>query len=234
MKYYNWLVILICLVINCCKIVYASNANTKPLSKAAYAKESEGDISTSAAIYKNIDEDSGLGSLSKSPAKIGSRKGSSETNFIAKIAVVDIHAILENSVAVQSIRKSVDLLNKEIQQDISKKEFAFKKEEALLIAQRDSLGELEFERRVSDFNQKVNSLQKSMYEKKRHLEHAHAKAIGKVQEVTNKIINDLAVKHNIDLVMPTTHLLFARNTLNITSKIITELNNKLKYVEIDY
>lgn len=184
MKHYR-LIILICLVINCYKTVYAANTDIK-------------------------------------------------TNFIAKIAVVDIQAILENSLAVQSIRKSVDILNKKIQQDVSQKEIEFKEEEALLMAQRNSLGELEFERRVNDFNQKVNSLQKDMHDKKRHLEHAHAEAIGKVQEVTNKIINDLATKDNIDLVIPTTHVLFAKNTLNITLTIITKLNNKLKYVKIDY
>ena len=55
-----------------------------------------------------------------------------------------------------------------------------------------------FVRQTNDFNNKVSIVQKDVQDIKRHLENAHAEAIGKVQEATTKIISELAGKYNID------------------------------------
>ena len=50
---------------------------------------------------------------------------SAQDRYIAKIAVVDIESVLENSLAITSIKKSVNVLSQNIQDDISKKEKAW-------------------------------------------------------------------------------------------------------------
>ncbi|MCC8484096.1 MAG: OmpH family outer membrane protein [Rickettsia endosymbiont of Labidopullus appendiculatus] len=167
---------------------------------------------------------------------IRSHRGNShiDNRFAARIAIVDIHSILEHSVAIQSIRKSADQIGKKIRQDLSKKDVELKGIDNLLMEKRNSLSESAFEQEVDAFNKKVNIVQKEIQDRKVRLEQAHSEGLGKVHETTIKIINDLAEKYNLDLVIPSTQILFSRNTLNITQEVIMELNNRLKHVTIKY
>ncbi|WP_375359818.1 OmpH family outer membrane protein [Candidatus Tisiphia endosymbiont of Nemotelus uliginosus] len=157
-----------------------------------------------------------------------------DNRFAARIAIVDVQSILEHSAAIQSIRKYVDQISKKIRQDLSKKDMELKEIDNLLMGKRNSVSESAFEQEVNDFHKKVNIAQKEIQDRKIRLEQAHAEGIGKVQETIIKIINDLAEKHNLDLVIPSTQVLFAKNTLNITQEVIVELNNKLKHITINY
>ncbi|MDR0329465.1 MAG: OmpH family outer membrane protein [Rickettsia sp.] len=157
-----------------------------------------------------------------------------ENRFATRIAIVDIHSILEHSVAIQSIRKSVDQISEKIRQDLSKKDGELKEIENLLMGKRNSLSESAFEQEFSLFEKEINIAQKEIRDRKVRLEQAHAEGIGKVQETITKIISVLAEKYNLDLVIPNTQILFAKNSLNITQEVIAELNNKLKHVTIKY
>ena len=67
-----------------------------------------------------------------------------DDRFQVRIAIVDVQFILENSMAVQSIRESVYRVHKKIQQDMSNKEAELKKIESTLIEKRSSIGEEKF------------------------------------------------------------------------------------------
>lgn len=157
-----------------------------------------------------------------------------DDRFQVRVAVVDIQSILENSLAVRSIRESVYKVSEKIQQDISDKEKEYKKIESALAAKRSSLNEEEFEKEVLRFEKAVNIIKKEIQARKTHLERAHAEAMGKVHETTINIISNLAEKYNINLVIPSAQILFAKSTLNMTLEVTTELNNKLKTVKMKY
>lgn len=156
-----------------------------------------------------------------------------DERFQVRVAVVDIQSVLDNSSAVQAIRESVYRVSEKIQQDISDKETEFKKLESTINAKRSSISEEEFEKEVLRFEKMANLIKKEIQERKTHLEKAHAEAMGKVHETTINIISDLAEKHNINLVIPSAQILFAKSTLNMTLEVITELNNKLKTIQMN-
>lgn len=157
-----------------------------------------------------------------------------ETKFLGQIAIVDIPAVLESSVAIHSIRKSVEKISKKIQQTLLEKDAEFKELESKLLAKRNNISEAAFNEEVHHFNQNVNVARKNLQEKKIMLTHSHSEAVGKVQQAILNIISTLAEKYNIDIVISNTQILFAKNTLNITAEVIEELNNSLKQVEITY
>ena len=157
-----------------------------------------------------------------------------DDKFHVRVAVVDVQSILENSLAMQSIKESAYQVGQKIQQDISDKETEFKKLESTINAKRSSISEEEFEKEVLRFEKAVNLVKKKIQDRKMHLERAHAEAMAKVYETINNIISDLAGKHKVDLVIPRAHILFAKSTLDITLEVITELNNKLKTVKMKY
>ncbi|MFY9590017.1 OmpH family outer membrane protein [Rickettsia endosymbiont of Halotydeus destructor] len=157
-----------------------------------------------------------------------------EDNFSVRVAVVDIQSILEGSVAIQNLRETVSRLNQKIQQDISKKEIEFKPLEENLIKERQSLSEVDFEKRVNEFNVKVSEVKKEIQARKTKLEQAHAEAMGMIHEMTITIITELAEKYDLNLVIPNTQILYARNNLNITAEVTFILNERLKNVTVNY
>ena len=70
--------------------------------------------------------------------------------------------------------------------------------------------------------------------KKTSLEQAHGEAMGMVHQTIVEIIGDLAKKHGFNLVLPSSQVLFVDNELNLTLEVITNLNNRLKTVEVNY
>lgn len=155
-------------------------------------------------------------------------------NFEVRIAVVDVQSILENSIAITGVRKAIDVISQDIQKYLSIKELEFKTIEEELVKKRGILSEESFEREFNSFNKKVSDAQKEMQTRKARLEQAHAGAISKVHEVTMEIINELARKYNFNIALPSSQVLFATSDLNITSEVISLLNNRLKNVKVNY
>ncbi len=157
-----------------------------------------------------------------------------EKKFEAKVTVIDVESILEHSLAVQHIKKSINLISDQIQNEISDKEIKLKQVEANLIKESGVLNGEEFERKVSIFNKKVSKIQQEMQKKRNALEQAHVAAIFEVHNNTIAVISDLSKKHGFNIVFPSTQVLYVENDLNITLEVITELNERLKKVEVKY
>lgn len=158
----------------------------------------------------------------------------SSENFNARAAVVDVESIFEHSKAILYIKKSINIISEQIQNELSSKEIKLKQAEAELIEKRGVLPKDEFDKLVADFNKKVSSTQKEMQNKKSALERAHANAIAQVHETTISVISDLSKKYKFNIVFPSSQVLFVNNSLNITHEVISNLNERLQEVKVDY
>ena len=167
-------------------------------------------------------------------ANVSATQDNVKRNFNVQIAVVDVQSILESSIAISGVRKSIDVISQDIQKYLALRELEFKKIEDELIKKRGILSEQAFEKEIGNFNKKVSDAQKEMQAKKAKLEQAHAGAITKVHEVTMEIINELAHKYDFNIALPSSQVLFATTDLNITSEVITLLNARLKSVKVNY
>lgn len=152
----------------------------------------------------------------------------------AKIAVVDVESILENSSAIGSIRKSINELTKTIEDEITEQEKEYKKRQQELLELQKTLNQEKFDSLVLKFNKNVSKIQKNIQQKKIALEQAHSQAIEVVHQKTISIIGDLAKKYSLDIVLPTSQVLYVKSELNITPEVISKLNNDLKEVQINY
>jgi Skp family chaperone for outer membrane proteins len=150
------------------------------------------------------------------------------------IAVVDVQYILENSTAMQAIRKSIESESRKLQLEIKDKESKLKKQEEDLLGRRSNLNEAEFSKLVHEFDRKVSEAQKSVQEKKVKLEEAHAAAVRKVHGVTVQILEEMSSKKSFVLVLPASQALFANEKLDISKEVLTALNAKLKFIKIEY
>ena len=158
----------------------------------------------------------------------------SSNAFEAKAAVVDVESILEHSKAIIHIKKSINVISEQIQSELSAKEIKLKQAEAELIEKRGILPKEEFDKLIADFNKRVSLTQQEMQNKKSALERAHGNAITQVHEKTISVISDLSKKYGFNIVFPSSQVLFVSNSLNITHEVISNLNDRLQEVKIDY
>lgn len=154
--------------------------------------------------------------------------------FDAKAAVVDVESILEHSKAILHIKKSINIISEQIQNELSSKEIKLKQDEAELIEKRGTLPKIDFDKLVAAFNKKVSSTQQEMQNKKSALERAHTNAIAQVHENTISVISDLSKKYGFNIVFPSSQVMFVNNSLNITHEVISNLNERLQEVKVNY
>ncbi len=154
--------------------------------------------------------------------------------FDVRIAVVDIEAIFEHSIAIKDIRHKINKISNKIQKEMSERELELKKFEEEIIKQRGIISESEFNDKLVEFHRRVSSTQKLLQKRKISLDKAHTEAISAVHKNSLEIITMLAKNYGFNMVIPTTQVVYAKNDLDITMKVISELNKKLTHIEIKY
>lgn len=157
-----------------------------------------------------------------------------DCNFEAKIAIVDVESILERSEALSDIKKSINSISEKIQQKLSEEEIKLKKLETRLIEKRGKIKKEEFENLMMDFNKQVSQTQNKMQKQKSALERAHTVAVDEVQKNIVAVISDLSKKYRFNIALPSSQVIFVTNHLNITHEVISNLNERLKTVQVDY
>ncbi|MFK7968510.1 MAG: OmpH family outer membrane protein [Rickettsiaceae bacterium] len=163
-----------------------------------------------------------------------SKIGSADDCYIAKIAVVDIESVLENSLAITAIKKSINTLSQNIQDDISKQEKKLKIDEQKLLELQKTLSEEKFDSLVVKFNKDVSNTKKNMQLRKSALDQAYLEAIEEVHQKIIAIITELTKEHRLNMVLPSSQVLYVASELNVTFEVISKLNDSLNEVPINY
>lgn len=151
-----------------------------------------------------------------------------------KVAVVDIQNVLDNSIAVAELRKSMDSIAEKLHNEMSEKEHRLKKLEADIVKKRGVIKDEEFDKEVNSFYKKVSETQHEMQQKKSKLEQAHAEAIKSVHKNTLEIIAELAKEKKFNVALPISQILYTDDNLTITKEVIQRLNKKVKSIKLNY
>lgn len=152
----------------------------------------------------------------------------------AKIAIVDIQSVLDNSIAIRHLRTSIDVISEQFAKELSAKEIEFKEMEADLVKRRSSFKPAQFEKEVEGFYKKLSAFQHETQKKKEKLEHAHSTAIESVHTNTIKIVQEISNEKGFNVALPISQTLYAADGLNITAEVTKRLNQKVTEVQIKY
>jgi len=155
-------------------------------------------------------------------------------SFEVTVAIVDIQTIWEHSLAMQDIRKSIDAISNNIEKEMSAKEQELKKIEDDIIKKRGTIDETSFANEVNLFNKKINDAHSSVQDKKARLEQAHSKAVAVVHDTTIEIITALSGIRGFNMVLPSSQVVYAHSSLDITEDVIKQLNERLKKVKVSF
>ncbi len=151
-----------------------------------------------------------------------------------KIAVLNIQEIMRESLAAKSVKATLENQQKSFQSEMTKKEQDLQAKEKKLSEQRSVLSQEEFEKRVKDFRSQATTAQREVQAKKAKLDKAFADALADIQKSVMDIVSEKAKEKQIQIVVPTSQLLYAEPTLDITDEVLTQLNKRLPKVQVKF
>ena len=114
-----------------------------------------------------------------------------------------------------------------------------KEQEALRAAQQDLakkqtlLAPEAFADERQKFERRVAGVQQMVQERRRGLEESQTKAMIQVEKALNEIVANMAAKNGYSIVLRRAQVVIVDTALDITKKVLTELDTKLPTVKVD-
>ena len=150
------------------------------------------------------------------------------------IAVINIQDIMRDSLAAKSVKKKLEAKQKSFQNEMSKKDKDLQSKEKALAAQQSTLSAAEFQKIVKSFRTSAAKAQRDVSTKKAKLDKAFAAALATIQKTVVTIVEGMAKERGVKVVLPTSQLLYADPSMNITKEVLGKLNKKLPSVKVNF
>ncbi len=150
------------------------------------------------------------------------------------VAVINIQDIMRDSLAAKSVKSKLEAKQKSFQSEMTSKENALQEQEKTLIAKSKTLTPEQLEKESKDFRTGVAKTQRDVATKKAKLDKAFADALSQIQKTVVNITKQIATERKIQVVMPTSQMLYADPSLDITKEVLTKLNQQLPSVAVNF
>jgi outer membrane protein len=152
-----------------------------------------------------------------------------------KIGIINSSVIEADSLVIKDITNKVKITTEKIQKDVEKKENELKKEVQDLEKKRSVLSETALSEKQQALQQKVMSWQENLKRDNDAMERAKIDSLSEVDIKAKNIVDEIAKKHNLDIVLSSQGLLYSNPDAveDITSDFIKELNNTIKSSDFD-
>ncbi len=148
-----------------------------------------------------------------------------------KIAYIDLNHILNNSIVGQTITKHI----KEIREKNNKEFLIIEKQltarEEDIIKKKNILDENEFNKLVDLLKKDVNEYNLKKKKINIEIDNKKIKYTKVVLNTLNPIISKYVEENSITIVFPKKNIIIAKKNLDITSSIMSILNNQLKNID---
>lgn len=155
-------------------------------------------------------------------------------NTSLNIAVINADDVLSNSKVVNFIQEKIINKEKEYQVEINKKQTSLKKEFQEIEKKRSVLSEKSLKKEEDKFAKKYQDLKEELTKRRESLKTASLKAFVRVDKKMNKIIKDISEEQDIDLVLPTSNIIFAKDKLDISAQVLERLNEQMTKVKVRF
>ena len=153
-----------------------------------------------------------------------------------RIAVIRMDAIQNDAVALKDLRKQKENYEEKLRNELTKRQKELEKEKAEIEKSQDVLSREALQRRVVDYQGRVNQLQRDLTERAQSIEMSYQKALNDLQtKHLDPIIEGTIAKKKLSLVVDGR---FARigadaENLDITNEIVKALDKKVSKVKMD-
>ena len=152
-----------------------------------------------------------------------------------RVAVVSMDEIQLEARVLEDLHNQRTALEKKLKARLEKEQKEIEKEKADIEKSQDVLSQEALQRRVVEYQKRVNQFQRDLSENAQAIESAYQEALGTVQKKhLDPIIEGIIAKKKLDLVIDGRMARMGANTngLDITDEVISALNKKISSVKI--
>jgi outer membrane protein len=147
-----------------------------------------------------------------------------------RIGVIDIQAVLRESVAVQSLSAQIEAERATALGAIQEREEALRDADIDLAQRRPGLSEEDYTLERERLEAEGIELQREFQEQRRRLDQLFSRGMTQVQEVLLEISQDIARENDLDLVLAKTTVIIVRPEIDFTVEALNRLNSQLAAV----
>ncbi len=148
------------------------------------------------------------------------------------IGIIDIQAVLRESVAVQSLSQKIEARREAAQAGMRDREQALRAADLNLAQRRASLSPEVYADERSKLEDEGIALQREAQEQRRQLDQIFSRGMSQVQQVLVQISQDIARENNLDLVLAKTTVILVRPEFDFTQEALERLNARLADVAL--
>jgi len=156
------------------------------------------------------------------------------SSFAAGFAVLDIEKIAKESKAVHDIQGKVSKKQDDFQKEITKKQSDLESDQKKLEAKKTILSKEAFEKEQKAFEKKIDSLKDLVEKRQNSLKKASTEAMNKVNDKMKEIITEIAKDKELNLILPSSQVVFSAESLDISAEVLEKLNKKVTKMDVKF
>jgi len=149
-----------------------------------------------------------------------------------KIASLDVVQLLRDSKAALNMKDQLNAVAKKYTEEDQKKQKEIQKQEEELLRQKSTLTPEAFSDRKNTFEKKVIEFNKNSQSKRKALAKAEKDAVNQIEDEVEKIVKQIIDTENITAVFRKSALILGDTSIDITKKVVDELNKNLSNVKV--
>ena len=149
------------------------------------------------------------------------------------IGIIDINKVLTESKAAKDATKQIEKIQVKSEEDSKKEDELIIKEREKLIEQQSVMAPEAFEVKVANFEKKVQSYQIERQEKLRRLDQMVQEARASILDEVKPIINDYASELGITVILEKNAVILSADDMDMTDQVIEILNKNLPKIKVE-
>jgi len=149
------------------------------------------------------------------------------------IVYIDMEKVMNQSIAGKSLSSQIEKIHKANLEKFKINEEELKKEEDLILSQKNVLSKEDYNNKVNLFKKKLNSYKKNRQEKIDLVTKKRIDATANLLKEINPILSDYSKKNEISIIIRKQDIVLARTDLDITKQIIDAIDLKIKKIDLN-
>ena len=153
--------------------------------------------------------------------------------YSQNISYANLDLIIKTSDVGKKIILYFSEKNKKIVEELKTNELKIREKEKKLISQKNLLQEEDFSKKVNDIKLEIEDFNIKSKEKINNLKNERQVVSNAFLIEINKVIKEYAEKNNIDMILSSNQMLIGKSNLDLTEKILQEVNKNIKNFKIN-
>ena len=150
-----------------------------------------------------------------------------------KIVYLNVDKIMQQSIAGKSIKKQLENLYNKNLEKFKKNDEILKNKEKKLIAQKNILSQVDFQKELSSLRKEIINFQKEQVKARDDINKLRIGATNKLISQLSPILQEYAKKNSVSLILQKKNIVMGKKEIEITDEILEITNKEIKNIKVN-